>query len=462
MGNPSDRIQFHNAKLLMPAMIAVLAALVYVAVSSVLLLAAVLGLAVYSVILYKAGLWRTMVGTSLLVSVLRSGPTSALLSETGWYILQFGPIVLAGIALLPKKPGRIRDSDRAVVLFMILFAVIALATNLTTLAPSATLPQSILLAGMTTFLLLTFVRRWSGPSDLRGDVSMVFLLITMVQIVGVVAVLAGQAWPVDPDYGRFRGMYSNANYAGMMSAIGIAGGVYLFRASKRRILVLASMAVLTAAMLLSGSRGALLAVVIAVLILMLSGTQRTLILPLAVLGGLFFVFAMVIDPQLLEPLDRFFLRDGSSPDVTSGRLQIYQQLLDMFQKSPLTGTGYRSIEEVKPGAPGLAAHNIYLSILTETGLFGAFIFVALGLSVLAASRLENSARPLLVVVVTIAVVELTESSIYGWGGPSALTAWMLILAFAANGRFRSEETVSTGETAANGVATSAATRSRDL
>lgn len=457
MGNPSDRVQFGYARLLMPASIVVLAALVYIAVNSVLLLGAVLGIAAYIVLLFKAGLWRTMVGTSLLVSVLRSGPTSTLLNENSWYVLQFGPIFLATIGLLPKKQGRIRNSDQAVILFMSLFAAAALATNFTTLAPSATLPQSILLAVMTAFLLLTYVRRWSVPAQLRGDVSMVFLLIALVQLVGLGAVLAGQAWPFDPDYGRFRGMYSNANYAGMMSAIGIAVGIYLLRTSRHRSLILASMAFLIVAMLLSGSRGALLALAVAGLTLTLSGTERRVLIPLSVLAGVVFIFAMVIKPALLDPLDKFFLRDGASPDITSGRLQIYQQLLDLFQKSPWTGTGYRSIEEVKPGAPGLAAHNIYLSVLTETGLYGTLFFAALGVSVLVASQCGRKGRPLLVVVVTIATVELTESSIYGWGGPSALTAWILILAFAASGRFRSKEVVDTGVDATRSGATRAVT-----
>lgn len=422
----------------MPASILVLAALVYIAVRSVLLLGAVLSIAAYVVLLFKAGFWRTMVSTSLLVSVLRSGPTSTLLNETGWYILQFGPIFLATMGLLPKKQGRIRNSDRAVILFMSLFVTVALATNFTTLAPSATLPQSILLAVMTAFLLLTYIRRWSAPAQLRGDVSMVFLLIAVVQMVGLGAVLAGQAWPFDPDYNRFRGMYSNANYAGMMSAIGIAIGIYLLRTSRHRSVVVASMPFLMVAMLLSGSRGALLALAVAGLTLTFSGTERKVLIPLSVLAGVVFIFVMAVDPALLDPLDKFFLRDGASPDITSGRLQIYQQLLEMFQKSPWTGTGYRSIEEVKPGAPGLAAHNIYLSVLTETGLFGALFFAALGMSVLFASQCGRTGRPLLVVVVTIATVELTESSIYGWGGPSALTAWMLILAFAASGRFHSQ------------------------
>ncbi len=115
--------------------------------------------------------------------------------------------------------------------------------------------------------------------------------------------------------------------------------------------------------------------------------------------------------------------------------EIYQNLLNVFQQSPWTGTGYRSVEELTPGISGLTAHNIYLSALTETGLFGAFFFLGPALSVVVASRRGKEGRPLLAAVVTIAAIELTESSIHGWGGPTALIAWVLILAFAASGRF---------------------------
>ena len=74
-------------------------------------------------------------------------------------------------------------------------------------------------------------------------------------------------------------------------------------------------------------------------------------------------------------------------------------------------------------------------MLTETGLLGALLFACLMIAVLVASRGRKASRPLLVVAVTVAAVELTESSMYGWGGPTALTEWLMVLAFAASGRF---------------------------
>ncbi|MDP9904646.1 O-antigen ligase family protein [Arthrobacter bambusae] len=425
-----------DAKLLFPAVMLVLAGLIRLSISSPIIAIGAIGAVTYSIILAKAGLWRTMVGTSILISVLRSGPPSSLLGEGAWYALQFAPILIAWLALLSNKPDQVRRSDRNVILCLALFAVAALATNLTSLAPSSTLPQSLLLAGMSGFLAFTYTRRWTSEDLLRGDVTMVFVLVTAIQLAGVAAIFVGQSWPFDPDYGRYRGLFSNANYAGMMSAIGIAVGLYLLRVSRRgRPAIVMSVAVLAVGLLMSGSRGALVALGIGIVVLMLSRSGRKVVIPLVSLVGVGLIFAALIYPQIFDALDKFFLRDSASPDVTSGRLDIYAGMLRLFQLTPFTGTGFRTVEVLSPASSGLAGHNIYLTVLTETGLFGAFLFVGLVFAIVVASRAGKTGRPLLLVVVTVAAAELTESSIYGWGGPTAISAWLLILAFAANGRF---------------------------
>ena len=89
---------------------------------------------------------------------------------------------------------------------------------------------------------------------------------------------------------------------------------------------------------------------------------------------------------------------------------------------------------------GMPGHDIYLTVLTEMGLLGAFLFACLMIAVLVASRNRKASRPLLVVAITVAAAEFTESSMYGWGGPTALTEWLIVLAFAASGRFLSGRT----------------------
>ena len=393
------------------------------------------GIAGYALLLARAGVWRTMVCTSIVVSLLRSGPTMAMFGESTWYVLQFAPVAIAIVALLVQKPGALRPQDRAFLTFLGLFAVAAVATTATSIAPSSTLSQALLLCFMTVFLGLTFTRRWTDAASIRLDVELIFFLLVGVQAIGLVASLTFGAWALDPDYGRFRGLFSNANYAGVMSAVAVSIGVYLLRDSlKRKVFVSLGIVVLVTTMLMSGSRGALVAAAAGALVLFFSSAGRKIAIRTLGAGALTVLFVVLIRPDVLGLIDKFFLRDPTvSNDISSGRFGIYADLLEQLARSPFTGTGYRTIELLTETG-GAAGHNIYLSVLTETGFLGFTVFLGLIVCVIAASRAEKRRRPLIGVVVTIAIVELTESSLYGWGGPTALVFWILIVAFAAHGR----------------------------
>lgn len=409
------------------------------------------------VLLRAIGVWRTMVGVSIVASVLRSGPLTAYLSDTIWYALQFLPLLIATAVAVAGKGGKLRRSDHAVIAFLFLYAACALGSTLISDDPNTTLQQSLLLLGMTAFLVITFTRRWKDAGIIRGDLTIVFWVITVTQAIGVAATLLGQSWPLDPDYGRYRGLFSNANYAGAIAAAAIMLGVYLLRSTTRWLRVVPAILVLLIALVSSGSRGAILALVIGVLILVVTQTSRKVVLPFLFVTGFVTGLVLLAMPSAFSPLATFFTRDASvANDPTSGRLTIYQTLFQHFVTSPITGTGYHTTDTL---TGGLAAHNTYLSVLTETGILGFGAFAGVVISLLAASRAGRAARPLVSVVTTIAVIELTESSIYGFGGPTALSFWMIALAFAANGRFL-ETSASPSEAVAIDVS-SAMTAGRD-
>ncbi|GAB3800080.1 hypothetical protein GCM10028798_14050 [Humibacter antri] len=408
--------------------------LTWLALSAPVVAAMIAGACIYAILLHKLGVWRTMVATSVAVSVLRSGPMLPFLNGSIWYALQFGPLVIAaGITIFSSKAAPSRRVDRALVAFLLLYAAWAIATTGFSITPGDTLSQALLLFGVTLFLVLTYTRRWVDVDVIRGDLLVLFWTLSVLQAVGVIGLLAGQSWPLDPDYGRYRGLFSNANYAGIVSAAMIMLGVYLLRYAVRRIAIVCALAVLLVGMIASGSRGAILALVVGILVLLLARTARRVIVPLLLSAGFIIVIVVIAAPQVLTPLSTFFRRDPSvANDPTSGRLTIYETLLARFTKAPITGTGYHTTDAV---TGGLAAHDTYLSVLSQTGILGFVVFLSLIIAIILASRSGSAPRPLVSVAVTVAVIELTESSIYGFGGPTALTFWLLVLAFAAQGRF---------------------------
>ena len=110
------------------------------------------------------------------------------------------------------------------------------------------------------------------------------------------------------------------------------------------------------------------------------------------------------------------------------------ECFDRFPEHPVFGSGYRTgVLDVQVSSTlnlPLQAHNVYLSVLVELGAVGFLVFGCLLLSILLSGHWGH---PLLAAAVCALVLELTESAMFGFGGPSALLTWMVLLGFASTG-----------------------------
>lgn len=100
------------------------------------------------------------------------------------------------------------------------------------------------------------------------------------------------------------------------------------------------------------------------------------------------VLAVGITVKMQEPLknqlDRIFsLTSSYTVDKFSGRVQLWMTGFEKFKEHPVLGVGSgafsTAIDEGNTvyGYSGLPAHNTFLSVLTETGLVGFFIFMTM-------------------------------------------------------------------------------------
>jgi hypothetical protein len=110
---------------------------------------------------------------------------------------------------------------------------------------------------------------------------------------------------------------------------------------------------------------------------------------------------------------------------------LWDVLLAHWRQHPVLGTGYRTIELLS-GVGGFSAHDIFIWVLTELGLVGIFFFAGFLVMVAVVGRLSI----FLAGALSVLVIELTESTLYGWGGPAALTFWLVLLAYPALARFK--------------------------
>lgn len=385
-------------------------------------------------------LWRVGVGATLVASSFRSGGLGSVWSGVLWYALQFGPLLILVIVQASRLSLRILWSPRTrlLVVSMVALAVMAGLSALWSLSALETLRQAGIFAVCTLFFLTTLLVRWTSSSVLYGDLASLFWCGLAIQAVGLFGYLTGQPWAVG-QVGRFTGVTPNPNYAGTAAALLIA---LAFTLPGRSVKIAASIPLL--ALLLSGSRGALVGLIAGVILLFVtvpasrrSIHNRVLALFSCVILPLMFLFVARVPnwiPSTVNPTVGPSTAPGSGgsiiPDeVTSGRLEIYRAFIEQWTRTPVLGIGYRSSGAAQAGL-NWEAHNIYLSVLVELGGVGVIVFIAV-LVGLWQARARRSAA--ICAAAAVLVSELFESSLFGLGGPTAILSWIVLFAWASTG-----------------------------
>ncbi len=342
------------------------------------------------VILWKLRTWRAVVATSFTASIIR-GLVDA--PDVVAYAIQFGPIAVGIIALLVNaKRSPLRRVDTTILVALGGIAGAAVLSSITSVAPGQSFLQSGLLVVMVSFIGLTFSLRWTTSKIVRGDLTLVFALICAAQLAGIVGAVWGHRTMIG-DYGRFQGVLTNANYAGLLAAVAIPLAVFVYASARHHTLAVFGAAISLTALIWSGSRGSALAVVVGFLALFLISTGRKMLVPVAWAGGLATVLALGFRPETIDGAAQFFNRDDQGSDITSGRTRLYEEMLERWQHDPWLGTGYRTIETYR--RDGYAGHNTYLSVLTETGVIGAGVLAVLITCIVIAGRSHAIDRTLI-------------------------------------------------------------------
>ena len=164
---------------------------------------------------------------------------------------------------------------------------------------------------------------------------------------------------------------------GLIAIVGLAYGRFRI---ERHIVILAWMLfpLIGIALVMTGSRGRLIGLVFGIflLVIMKDGDWRTkLKIGLAAaLAIVFLILTALTNDAMRNRLERSFYEGD-----TAGRDEIMARAVDMFFEEPLLGWGpVRSRVELgsRVGWSQRDAHNLYLSVLIETGLLGAIPFFA--------------------------------------------------------------------------------------
>lgn len=152
---------------------------------------------------------------------------------------------------------------------------------------------------------------------------------------------------------------------------------------KKRLLFICKTLILVIALLLTNKRAHFAFGFIGLLMAFLSGENHNVkvkrILTIFVIGSIAVTIAYVYLPSLNpdSTIASLFYTiqniNNSDVDVTSDRLALGQEAIDMIKRSPFIGNGWGSFK--LQSAFRTDAHNVYLQLFAEAGVFALALFV---------------------------------------------------------------------------------------
>lgn len=325
-------------------------------------------------------------------------------------------VVLGLFAILEK--GTIRRPAPGH-LMMGLFVISAAASYLWSLYPEGTWNQTLTYIQL--FVMVWLIWELCPRAQEQLRLMQAYVLGTFVSGIDTVY---DYLYHVESDYERYAGARLNANDLGLMMALSMPVSYYLLIHSKgpvawvyRLQLILAGTTVL-----LTASRGATLASAVALAIVpltqaRLTGRQRVAI----ILTGL-----LLISSVLAFVPSTSWERLSTTPNALehstlTGRTVIWKAGWEIFRRHPFIGIGSNAFRVVvsrvlrepirmdDPDSPAPPAHNTFLSVLVEQGVFGFAVFcVLLIVMCLSVKTMPPLTRKLWIVVLAVWAVGVSS------------------------------------------------------
>lgn len=228
-------------------------------------------------------------------------------------------------------------------------------------------------------------------------------------------------------WGRLRANDIESNVWGLM---GLTVCLTAF-ARKLGPLAIAAFASGLSMILLAQSREHLLALVIALTILFvlqLPAMKGTKLFALLLgLSALTTAAALLLDPYIFEAIRYvntdvllLYSRNRGLDSGFTGRTGVWAETFELWLKHPFFGVGYRQHERFLAGVP---AHNAYLAVLADMGVFGLVVYLALLLSSVVAAlglREKRTRRLVVSVIASYIIIGFFDRRTIDAGNPCSL------------------------------------------
>jgi O-antigen ligase len=331
--------------------------------------------------------------------LVAAGSTGAadLLRWSQWAVLAAAPVVAA-----PVLAGRISARPLG---WLLAFHAWAVATAVFADAPGLAFLRSLALLSVT-LLAVHVVERHGWTTVAAAVVASLWWTLAAGLLAFVLLDVPARAG------GRLQLLTPEHNQLGRLAALTVVASVTLLARSDTAARAVGAASALTGVLVLglTGSRTAMVAVVLALLVAMARRLGVVALVALVALG--LSVLAVVattgVEDRLLDVAARE--EDGEDLRTATGRTGIWEAMLDVWLEEPVTGHGTGTdasltLAESQDGRIGFIARNtqsLAVHELVEHGVVGAFLLVGAVLSyALVTGRTPRPVRDGLLVVLLV-------------------------------------------------------------
>lgn len=351
-----------------------------------------------------------------------------------------GYAALIGVAVLSSKPTW-TGPDRSLLACLTLFVAVALGSVAWSIDPSLTAQRGLSVGLLFGVVLASSGCSWVGRSELRKDLSVLFVVGSGVLALCLPTYLLRPEWAFSGE--RFRGLLENPNSIGVLVALTLPVGAGLLASARRKGIWVGLLAVQLVALLLSQSRGGIVAAAVGVAVFGLMGSpiRRRRFLVAIIGGGAIVLAAFTIAPQLkpsaLTAVEARFRNEPRNSQEGSGRVTAWRLAWSIYTERPVAGWGFGTTEEtfgvrsveIEQVFKGLHPHNVFLEVLLEVGPAGlAFLLGAIAVALRAVlvsvqDPLVSGVKGAVVAGVTFSMI---ESGMTAAGSIFAFFFWFMV------------------------------------
>lgn len=181
------------------------------------------------------------------------------------------------------------------------------------------------------------------------------------------------------------GLANNFSLNGMyMAIVSIVAYAYMYY-KKKKVLSVFFFIISIVALFMTGKRGVLLFTFVAIIITYMMCNRDSVLYKLGVIIplALGIIVALYVMSFYIESINATISRFFSYvPDISTGRFDLYNKAWEMFLEKPLLGIGWSEyasrVDYMYFGDDEYRdVHNVYLQLLTETGVIGFLVFMIL-------------------------------------------------------------------------------------